>query len=129
MTTFPLASIFYASDLTPEADILLDLPKKTLYTGNADQAAMCGDALLVRTGGSIVRVAGGQSATIRKDGAMLMGVYGQKIIQLTSRGVITCDVNGENATTILYGSFEAMSIANGVLYVGDAKGYTQQVTL
>ena len=30
--SFPLASIFYASDLTPEADILLDLPKKILYT-------------------------------------------------------------------------------------------------
>ena len=42
---------------------------------------------------------------------------------------MTCDVNGENATTILHGSFEAMSIANGVLYVGDQKGYTQQVAL
>jgi len=103
--------------------------KATLYAGSADQAAMCGDALLVRTGGAIVRVAGGQSATIRRDGATLMGVYGQKVIQLTSRGVMTCDVNGENATTILHGSFEAMSIANGVLYVGDMKGYTQQVTL
>ena len=103
--------------------------KTTLYAGGADQAAMCGDALLVRTGGSIVRVANGQSATIRRDGATMMGVYGQKVIQLTSKGVMTCDVNGENATTILHGSFEAMSIANGVLYVGDQKGYTQQVTL
>ena len=103
--------------------------KTTLYAGGADQAAMCGDALLVRTGGSIVRVANGQSATIRRDGATLMGVYGQKIIQLTSRGVMTCDVNGENVTTILHGSFDTMSIANGVLYVGDLKGYTQYVTL
>ena len=103
--------------------------KTTLYAGGADQAAMCGDALLVRTGGSIVRVANGQSATIRRDGATLMGVYGQKIIQLTSRGVMTCDVNGENVTTILHGSFDTMSIANGVLYVGDQKGYTQYVTL
>jgi len=103
--------------------------RTTLYSGNADQAAMCGDALLVRSGGSIIRVAGGQSATIRRDGAVMMGVYGQKVIQLTRQGVMTCDVNGENATTILYGSFESMSIANGVLYVGDSKGYTQQVTL
>jgi hypothetical protein len=42
---------------------------------------------------------------------------------------VTCDVNGENATTILYGEYEKMSVANGVLYVGDSKGYTQQVTL
>ena len=103
--------------------------KTTLYAGGADQAAMCGDALLVRTGGSIVRVANGQSATIRRDGATLMGVYGQKVIQLTNRGVMTCDVNGENVTTILHGSFDTMSIANGVLYVGDQKGYTQYVTL
>ena len=100
-----------------------------LYVGNADQAAMCGDALLVRSGGAIVRVANGQSATIRRDGATLMGVYGQKVIQLTSKGVMTCDVNGENVTTILHGSFDSMSIANGVLYVGDSKGYTQYVTL
>ena len=103
--------------------------KTTLFAGGADQAAMCGDALLVRAGGSIVRIANGQSATIRRDGATMMGVYGQKVIQLTSRGVMTCDVNGENATTILHGSFDAMSIANGVLYVGDQKGYTQYVTL
>ena len=101
----------------------------TAYTGNADQAAQCGRALLVRTGGSIVRVMDGQSATIRKDGALWMGVYGQKVIQLTSRGVVTCNVNGENATTILSGSFEYASIANGVLYVGGRSGYTQQVSL
>ena len=100
-----------------------------LYVGNADQAAMCGDALLVRSGGAIVRVANGQSATIRRDGATMMGVYGQKVIQLTSQGVVTCDVNGENATTILYGSFDSMSIAGGVLFVGGAKGYQQQVKL
>jgi len=103
--------------------------KKTLYTGTADQAALCGQALLVRSGGSIIRVADGQTATIRRDGALMMGVYGQKVIQLTSRGVMTCDVNGENATTILYGEFGAMSVANGVLYVGDGQGYTQQVVL
>ena len=103
--------------------------KTTLYAGSADQAAMCGDALLVRSGGAIVRVANGQSATIRRDGATMMGVYGQKVIQLTSQGVVTCDVNGENATTILYGSFDSMSIAGGVLFVGGAKGYQQQVKL
>ena len=101
----------------------------TVYTGNADQAAQCGKSLLVRTGGSIVRVTDGISATIRRDGATWMGVYGQKVIQLTSRGVVTCDVNGENATTILNGSFEAAAIANGVLYVGGRSGFTQQVTL
>ena len=101
----------------------------TAYAGNADQAAQCGQALLVRTGGSIVRVTDGQSATIRRDGATWMGVYGQKVIQLTSRGVITCDVNGENATTILSGVYETASIAGGVLYVGDCSGYTQQVSL
>ena len=101
----------------------------TLYTGNADQAAQCGKSLLVRTGGSIVRVTDGTSATIRKDGATWMGVYGQKVIQLTSRGVVTCDVNGENATTILNGAFDSAAIANGVLYVGGRSGYTQQVTL
>ena len=103
--------------------------KTTLFSGAADQTAMCGDALLVRTGGSIVRIANGQSATIRRDGATMMGVFGQKVIQLTSKGVMTCDVNGENATTILHGSFDTMSVANGVLYVGGQKGYTQQVTL
>jgi len=103
--------------------------RKTLYTGVADQAALCGSALLVRTGGSIVRVANGQNATIRRDGATAMGVYGQKVIQLTDEGVVTCDVNGENATTILYGEYETMSVAGGVLYVGDGKGYTQQVAL
>ena len=59
-----------------------------------------------------------------------MGVYGQKVIQLTTRkGVMTCDVNGENATTILHGEYETASVVNGVLYVGDSRGYTQQVTL
>ena len=102
----------------------------TLYAGTADQAALCGKALLVRTGGSIVRVANGQNATIRRDGATFMGVYGQKVIQLTTRkGVMTCDVNGENATTILHGEYETASVVNGVLYVGDSRGYTQQVTL
>ena len=103
--------------------------KTTLYTGSADQAALCGNALLVRTGGSLVRVANGQNATIRRDGASWMGVYGQKVIQLTDKGVVTCDVNGENATTILYGEYDCASVAGGVLYVGDSKGYTQQVTL
>ena len=101
----------------------------TLYAGTADQAALCGNALLVRTGGSIVRVANGQNATIRRDGATFMGVYGQKVIQLTGKGVMTCDVNGENATTILYGEYESASVAGGVLYVGDSRGYTQQVQL
>ena len=103
--------------------------RKTMYTGAADQAALCGQALLVRSGGNIIRVANGQSAAIRRDGARMMGVYGQKVIQLTDKGIVTCDVNGENATTILYGEYENMSIANGILYVGDRKGYTQQVTL
>ncbi|MGN0774106.1 MAG: peptidoglycan-binding protein [Candidatus Ventricola sp.] len=101
----------------------------TLYAGSADQAALCADALLVRSGGSILRVTDGQTATIRRDGAALMGVYGQKVIQLTDKGVMTCDVNGENATTILYGAYEMMSAAGGVLYVGDGKGVVQQVTL
>ena len=108
----------------------IDTGKTTLrYAGAADQAALCGDALLVRSGGAIIRVAGGQSATIRRDGARALGVYGQKVIQLTSKGVMTCDVNGENATTILYGDFETMSVAGGVLYAGDQKGFTQQVVL
>ena len=103
--------------------------QKTLYTGAADQAALCGEALIVRSGGNLIRVANGQSATIRRDGALAMGVYGQKVIQLTGRGVMTCDVNGENLTTILYGEYESMSVANGILYLGDEKGYTQQVAL
>ena len=103
--------------------------RTTLYAGSADQAALCADILLVRSGGSILRVTDGQTATIRRDGATLMGVYGQKVIQLTGKGVMTCDVNGENATTILYGEYETMSAANGVLYVGDGKGIAQQVTL
>ena len=100
-----------------------------VYTGAADQAAMCGQALLVRSGGSVIRVMNGQMATIRRDGASCLLVYGQKVIELTGRGVMTCDVNGENATTIANGSFEAASIANGVLYLGGADGYTQSVSL
>lgn len=67
--------------------------------------------------------------TIRRDGASCLLVYGQKVIELTSRGVMTCDVNGENATMIADGSFEAASIANGVLYLGSASGYTKSVSL
>ena len=100
-----------------------------MYSGTADQAAQCGQALLVRTGGSIVRVLNGQSATIRRDGATWLGVYGQRVLQLTGSGVVACDVNGENATTLVHGSFECASIAGGVLYVGGKNGYTQQVTL
>ena len=100
-----------------------------VYTGAADQAMMCGQALLVRAGGSVIRVMNGQMATIRRDGAACLLVYGQKVIELTSKGVMTCDVNGENATTIANGSFEAASIANGVLYLGGADGYTQSVSL
>ena len=100
-----------------------------VYTGAADQAMMCGQALLVRAGGSIVRVMNGQISTIRRDGAACLLVYGQKVIELTGKGVMTCDVNGENATTIANGSFEAASIANGVLYLGSASGYTQSVSL
>ena len=100
-----------------------------VYSGTADQAAQCGQALLVRTGGSIVRVMNGQNATIRRDGATWLGVYGRRVLQLTGSGVIACDVNGENATTLLYGSFACASVANGVLYVGGSGGYTQQVTL
>ena len=103
--------------------------RETLYSGAADQAGLCGEALLVRSGGSVIRVVDGQSAAIRRDGASFLGVYGQKVIQLTDSGVVVCDVNGENATTILYGQFESASAANGVLYVGDAHGYTQQVRL
>ena len=100
-----------------------------IYTGAADQAMMCGQALLVRAGGSIIRVMNGQMATIRRDGAACLLVYGQKVIELTGKGVMTCDVNGENATMIANGSFEAASIAGGVLYLGDANGYTQSVSL
>ena len=42
---------------------------------------------------------------------------------------MTCDVNGENATVLLYGDFESVSVANGVLYAGNARGYTQQTEL
>ena len=102
---------------------------ESVYTGAADQAMMCGQALLVRSGGSVIRVMNGQMATIRRDGASCLLVYGQKVIELTGRGVMTCDVNGENATTIADGSFEAASIANGVLYLGSASGYTKSVSL
>lgn len=102
---------------------------ESVYTGAADQAMMCGQALLVRSGGSVIRVMNGQMATIRRDGASCLLVYGQKVIELTSRGVMTCDVNGENATMIADGSFEAASIANGVLYLGSASGYTKSVSL
>ena len=101
----------------------------TLYSGAADQAAMCGKALMVRSGGSIVRVMNGQSATIRRDGASWMGVYGTKVIQLTSRGVVMCDANGENATTLIPGEFETASLAGNTLYVGSSQGYTQYVQL
>ena len=100
-----------------------------LYAGSADQAAQCGQALLVRTGGNIVRVMNGQSAIIRRDGARMLCVYGQRVLQLTSRGVMSCDVNGENATMLLEGTFESASVANGVLYVGTPQGYTQSVQL
>ena len=30
--SFPIASVFYASDVSPDPDVLLDLPKKILYT-------------------------------------------------------------------------------------------------
>ena len=100
-----------------------------VYAGYADQAAQCGQSLLVRAGGNIVRVTDGQSATIRQDGATYLGVYGQRVLQLTSRGVIACDVNGENATLLLGGTFESASVANGVLYVGTPQGYTQTVQL
>ena len=100
-----------------------------VYAGQADQAAQCGQALLVRSGGSIVRVAGGQTAVIRRDGASFVGAYGQRVIQLTPRGVLACDVNGENLTMLLAGEFECASVAGGVLYVGDRKGYTQSVAL
>ena len=103
--------------------------KTMLYAGGADQAALCGQSLLVRTGGSIVRVSGGQSTTIRRDGATYMGVYGSRVIQLTSRGVMSCDVNGENITMILAGEYETASVAGGVLYVGNEKGYTNMVQL
>jgi len=100
-----------------------------LYTGSADQAAMCGKALMVRSGGSIVRVLDGSSATIRRDGATWMGVYGSRIIQLTGRGVVICDANGENATTVIPGEYETASLAGNTLYVGGDKGYTQYVQL
>lgn len=108
----------------------IDTGRQTaLYTGAADQAAMCGTALMVRTGGSIVRVMNGQSVTIRRDSATWMGVYGTKVIQLTSRGVVICDANGENATTVIPGQFETASIAGSTLYVGDGKGYSRYVQL
>lgn len=100
-----------------------------IYAGQADQVAQCGKALLVRAGGSIIRVADGQSATIRRDGATFVGAYGDRVVELTSRGVMTCDVNGENATTILAGEFECASVAGNVLYVGGTQGYTQKVAL
>ncbi len=100
-----------------------------LYTGSADQAMMCGKALMVRTGGAIVRVLNGQSVTIRRDSATWMGVYGDKVIQLTPRGVVICDANGENATTVIPGQFETASVAGSTLYVGNSQGYTQYVQL
>ena len=103
--------------------------KTLLYAGQADQAAQCGQALLVRSGGSIVRVANGQTAVIRSDGATYVGAYGQRVIQLTPRGVMACDVNGENLTMLLAGEFECASVAGGVLYVGARTGYTQSVAL
>jgi len=108
----------------------IDTGRQTaLYTGSADQAAMCGKALMVRSGGAIVRVLDGRSATIRKDGASWMGVYGGRVIQLTPRGVVLCDANGENTTTVIPGSFETASIAGNTLYVGSSRGYTQYVQL
>lgn len=101
----------------------------TIYSGAADQAVQCGQALLVRSGGSIVRVMNGQSATIRRDGATCLLVYGQKVIELTNKGVMTCDVNGENATTLLNAAYESASIANGTLYLGTSGGYTASVVL
>ena len=101
----------------------------TLYSGAADQAVQCGQALLVRSGGAIVRVMNGQSATIRRDGATCLLVYGQKVIELTNKGVMTCDVNGENATTLLNAAYESASIANGTLYLGTSGGYTASVVL
>ncbi|MBR5289173.1 MAG: peptidoglycan-binding protein [Clostridia bacterium] len=100
-----------------------------LYTGSADQAAMCGEALMVRSGGAIVRVLNGRSVTIRRDSATWMGVYASKVIQLTSRGVVICDANGENATTVIPGKFETASVAGSTLYVGNSQGYTQYVQL
>ena len=79
--------------------------------------------------GSIVRVMNGQSATIRRDGATCLLVYGQKVIELTNKGVMTCDVNGENATTLLNAAYESASIANGTLYLGTSGGYTASVVL
>ena len=108
----------------------IDTGKRTmLYTGSADQAAMCGKALMVRAGGAIVRVLDGKSVTIRRDGATWMGAYGDKVIQLTSRGVVICDANGENAKTVIPGEFETASIASGTLSVGGSNGYTQYVQL
>ena len=100
-----------------------------LYAGQADQAAQCGQALLVRTGGSIVRVANGRNAVIRRDGATGLLVYGARVIELTGRGVMACDVNGENLTMLVAGEYECASVAGGVLYVGGKNGYTQALTL
>ena len=108
--------------MTGVSDFTLDATGKALLCVTQDGVVSFG----IQTGQSVMN---GQMATIRRDGATCLLVYGQKVIELTGRGVMTCDVNGENATTIANGSFEAASIANGVLYLGGADGYTQSVSL
>lgn len=102
---------------------------ESVYTGAADQAMMCGQALLVRSGGSVIRVMNGQMATIRRDGAScLLGLRAEgDRADEQGRDDLRCERRKRDDDRD--GSFEAASIANGVLYLGSASGYTKSVSL
>ena len=113
--------------VTGEGVVALELrtgKQETLYAGRVRQALQMGDYLLALSAGEVLRISGMQAVPIRRDGANRIGVSGDRILELTEDGVIAFDINGEHANQVQSGHFDTFCIADGMLYLGDAAGYT-----
>ena len=100
-----------------------------LFSGPAEEAVCCGNLYLILSAGRIVRVSETGNTAISSQSARHIGVYRDKVIEVTGSGIYTMDINGVNRREVLTGTYECFAVAEGMLYAGGREGYTAKVQL
>lgn len=97
---------------------------------SASQVTVCGDAVYFLSSGNIYRTYKNNTELIFSGACTWVAGYGSNLYYLENGMIYRCDVNGKNSQLIDGGSgYTRVSIADNVVYVGTAKGFSTMINL
>lgn len=102
----------------------------TLSSHGADKITLCGSACYFLSSGGMYRIYNDTTQLVRTGAITWIGAYASHVYYLENGMIYRCDANGKNSKLMDGGSgYTQLSIAEGILYAGTAKGFTTMISL